>query len=92
MIGHVPGNVHRISSRIFRNGDLSPKAFLTEQREFPQRDRSAAAAADVEGTSRDQIPGLELSPYKIAKIVRMKQIANLTPCLPNPMYFNGRPK
>ena len=77
MISHVPGNVDGTSSRVFSNGYLSPNSFLTKRCEFLQRNRSSAPPAHVEGVSRDQVPRLELPPHKFAKIVRMKQIANL---------------
>ena len=77
MIRYVPGNVDGIGRGVFGNGHLSPNDFLTKSREFLQRDRSTAAPAHVEGAPRHQIPRLELLPHKIAKIVRMKQIANL---------------
>ena len=77
MIGNVPRNVDRIGLKGLQQLLLSPDDFLTKTSEFLQRDRATAAPSHVEGASRHQIPRLELPPYKIAKIVGMKQIANL---------------
>jgi hypothetical protein len=77
MVAYVPGNINGTSFRLFCNWHLSSNDLLTQQRIFPQRDSTGAAAAYVENSSRYQIPRMQLPAYELAKIVRMKDISHL---------------